>query len=437
MTAAAAMAAPDALPVHPLADIFPAMRDQPFAVFLADIEANGLREEILLHWDGRLLDGRARLKACAVAGIPPRFRRWDGSGDLVALLISLNLHRRHLDESQRAMVAAKLESFGWGGARQDRLPHPGPHGQGQAANLQLGCGGSPVITRLLEERGVSRAKAAALLNVSERSIASAAVVRDHAVSGLAACVEQGDVAVSVAETVARRPAADQADIVARGRTEILQAAKIFKLENLATKRLRREAREAELAGATARAATRLGSRLYNVIYADCPWAHETYSAVTGGARAAANHYPTMPIDEICALQVPAAPNCVLFFWRMPHMIREALRAVEAWGFDLKSEIVWVKDKIGLGYWSRQKHEALWICTRGDIPAPSPGTQLESVQHAPLGRHSEKPALFAEWIERTYPTVPKLEMFARAPRPGWDVWGNEATPLETYAEAAHG
>ena len=73
-----------------------------------------------------------------------------------------------------------------------------------------------------------------------------------------------------------------------------------------------------------------------------------------------------------------------------------------------------------------------IATRGDVSCPAPGDKPPSVIRAPRGKHSEKPAVFAEWIERMYPNVPKLEMFARGPaRPGWDVWGAESEQKASY------
>jgi N6-adenosine-specific RNA methylase IME4 len=73
-------------------------------------------------------------------------------------------------------------------------------------------------------------------------------------------------------------------------------------------------------------------------------------------------------------------------------------------------------------------ELLLICVRGNAPAPAPGEQFPGFIEAPRGRHSEKPEIFAEHIERLFPNVPKLEMFARKARPGWDAWGNEV-PME--------
>lgn len=107
------------------------------------------------------------------------------------------------------------------------------------------------------------------------------------------------------------------------------------------------------------------------------------------------------------------------------MLPEALSVMAAWKFNYKSHCIWVKDRLGTGYWFRTKHELLLVGTRGDIPAPAPGTQFASIIEAATGAHSAKPMAFAEMIEELFPTLPAMEMFARAPRVGWDVWGNEA------------
>jgi N6-adenosine-specific RNA methylase IME4 len=109
------------------------------------------------------------------------------------------------------------------------------------------------------------------------------------------------------------------------------------------------------------------------------------------------------------------------------MMPQAFEVMAAWGFTYKSQFVWAKNRMGTGYWNRNKHELLLIGTRGHIPAPAMGTQAASLIEAPVGRHSEKPAVFYEIIERHFPTLPKIELHARGAvaRPGWDVWGLEA------------
>ncbi len=191
------------------------------------------------------------------------------------------------------------------------------------------------------------------------------------------------------------------------------------------KRKRRVTRERQLTAKTIAVAAELGRKVYGVLYADPPWRFEPYSRETGMDRAADNHYPTMPLDAIKALKVPAAPDAVLFLWATAPMLVEALDVMRAWRFTYKSQFVWVKHKAGTGYWARNRHELLLIGTRGDIPAPSPEKRYDSVIEARAGRHSAKPFVLHEMIEDMFPLLPRVEMFARATHTGWDAWGNEA------------
>jgi len=206
------------------------------------------------------------------------------------------------------------------------------------------------------------------------------------------------------------------------------------------KQERRRQREAELAAATVRASLALGSKVYGVIYADPAWRWEPRSRETGMDRAADNHYPTMPLDQIKAIKVPAAKDCVLFLWAIASMLPEALAVIEAWGFVFRTSLAWRKPSPKTGYWARFVHEYLLVATRGTVPAPAPGTQWLSmldgaVIEAPTTAHSVKPDVFAEMIKHHFPTTPKLEMFARGPaRPDWDAWGNEVTTCDTPAAA---
>jgi N6-adenosine-specific RNA methylase IME4 len=166
-----------------------------------------------------------------------------------------------------------------------------------------------------------------------------------------------------------------------------------------------------------------------VIYADPPWRFGVWSELTGHNKSAENHYPTMETGEICQLFAdigsPCTDDAVLFLWATNPMLLDGLRVLEAWGFTYVHHWIWDKEVAGTGYWGRDRHELLLVGKRGDFPAPLMGTQPETVHRERKGKHSAKPAWFAEQIERLYRDLPKLELFCRSPRPGWDAWGYEA------------
>jgi ParB family chromosome partitioning protein len=89
---------------HPIANIFPLMTDEEYRALVADISEHGQREAIWTYC-GQIIDGRNRYRACAELGLKPIMREWDGDGSLVAFVLSMNLHRRHLSSSQKAVVA--------------------------------------------------------------------------------------------------------------------------------------------------------------------------------------------------------------------------------------------------------------------------------------------------------------------------------------------
>lgn len=101
---------------------------------------------------------------------------------------------------------------------------------------------------------------------------------------------------------------------------------------------------------------------YGVIYADPPWSYSL--DYEGSCRSISNQYQTMKIEDICAMQVPSAADCILYLWATAPLLPEALRVVSAWGFDYKSCAVWDKEVLGMGYWFRGQHEILIVGTKG-------------------------------------------------------------------------
>jgi N6-adenosine-specific RNA methylase IME4 len=223
----------------------------------------------------------------------------------------------------------------------------------------------------------------------------------------------------------------------RDKIESSVAAVVNPQKDLSTadKKKRREQREIDL-GAKQRA---LPDRKFGVILTDDEWEHEPWSDA-GLGKAAANHYPVSNLEELKARPVGdiAAADCVLFMWTTVPHLAQAIELMAHRGFVYKTNCVWKKvypgERHGMGYWFRIDHEILLVGVRGSVPAPAPGTQWVSVIEAPVGAHSEKPAIFHELIEAEFPTLPKIELNARARRDGWEGWGFEApdTSDETAA-----
>jgi N6-adenosine-specific RNA methylase IME4 len=372
---------------HEIARLFPPMTAVEFEAFKANIAEHGLREPIWTY-RGKIIDGRNRFLACTELGIAPSYREWNGQGSLLEFVLSLNLHRRHLDESQRAMVAARI-------ARMR---------QGERTDLV------EISTRL------SQPQAAALVNVSRESVILGRKVLEHGGLELIEAVERGAIAVSTAATLTQLAPEAQREVV-KAVAENPHAA------TNAAREVRRQERMGELIEAgTPSMAGELGR--FALIYADPPW---RYEHAISNSRDIENQYPTMALADICSLPVVerALPDCVLLLWAPSSKLAEAMEVLSAWGFSYRTCAVWDKEVIGPGYFFRQQHELLLLAARGSPPAPAPSDRVASVIRSRRGAHSEKPQLVYEIIERMYPALPKLELFARGRREGWSAWGNQA------------
>ena len=201
-------------------------------------------------------------------------------------------------------------------------------------------------------------------------------------------------------------------------------------EEITTAELLRQAREARLHAPVE--PPPLPSGVWDLLLADPPWRYNRGSV--GSTRAIENHYPTLALEELCALEPPAADDALLFLWATNPKLAEALFLMSAWGFEYLTNAAWVKDRIGMGYYFRARHELLLVGRRGNAHPPGPGQRFDSVIEAPRAEHSVKPAVVHAMLEEMYPNARRLELFARMPREGWDVWGNEVTGLAA-SEAA--
>jgi phage N-6-adenine-methyltransferase len=176
------MATPPQHEAHPAANLFPLLQGEELAALVADVKEHGLRVPIVLH-EGKILDGRNRYAACRLSGVAPRFEGLAG-GDPWTYVISANIHRRHLTESQRAMLVSRVR---------------------ETANLRFD-------------------EAAKLANVSERSVESAAAVRRSGVPELVEAIDKGAVRLGAAVEVAKLEPEEQRALVEAGPERVREAA---------------------------------------------------------------------------------------------------------------------------------------------------------------------------------------------------------------------
>lgn len=177
--------------IHDIANVIPAMQPDEYHALKIDIAANGQIEPIWTY-RGAIIDGRHRWKACEELGIQPKTREWDGAGSLVSFVLGLNLHRRHLTASQRAVVA--LET----------LPHLEAEAkERQAAALKQNATVSQKIdTR--EEPGRAAEQAAKLANTNRQYVSDAKHLQQNAPE-LIDKVRDGSLTIPDAKKVASLP----------------------------------------------------------------------------------------------------------------------------------------------------------------------------------------------------------------------------------------
>lgn len=353
---------------HPVANIFPLMSGKDFEELTEDIRANGLHESIWLY-EGKIIDGRNRYLACVAADITPTYRTWDGRGSLVSFVVSLNLHRRHLTVSQRAVVSLDVM----------------PMLEAEAKERYNATVGRP--SKLVEifppitAPGKAREHAAAMFDVNSRYIQDAKKLQSVA-PDLVDRIRGGELSIGEAKR----------EVIKRDRPSIDMHPTPNK---------------------------------YRVIYADPPWQYgnKTPDYVTKPN----DHYPLMALSEICALPVKqmAEDNAVLFLWVTSPLLEECFEVIDAWGFKYKSSFVWDKIKHNMGHYNSVRHEFLLICVRGSCQ-PDINKLFDSVQSIERTEHSRKPEEFREIIDTIYPYGKRIELFARGEiKDNWEVWGNES------------
>ncbi len=375
------------LEFHPIADLFPLMQGSNFDELTEDIREHGLLEPIWLYED-RVLDGRNRWRACQAAGVEPAFRAYEGD-DPVGFAVSLNLCRRHLSESQRAMTASKIANLK-GRRPLKKSPNLGTFSNGDAAKK---------------------------LNVSKNSVISAKKVRSQGIPELIKKVEEGVVRVSIAADVADLPKEEQKRLIELNEKAILNAAKKIRSDKAIVRREENERiRQKALSVPPPKGQ-------YRCIVIDPPWPMKKISLDRRPNQVPELDYPTMSLDEIREIEIPAAEQCHLYLWTTQKFIRDAFMMMDGWEFKYLATMVWHKNggyqPAGLPQFNC---EFVIIGRRGGIEF-SDMKDFFLCFNASRREHSRKPDFFYDLVRRVSPG-PRLDMFSREQRTGFDQFGAE-------------
>jgi len=357
-----------------------------------DIAKNGVQVPIEINHKYEILDGNHRAKICIELGlqvIPVRIHPPFGSELEERIFVrKVNLQRRQLNDFQKAEQYNELCKDELELAKQRQLQTIPTKGEKGFQPLSV-----PMSVSVSHDTYTDNSSS------SDESTAERGRTRDIMAkqSGLSSAT------YARTKKIINEGSEELKNKVRQGKTSIAYAYKSL---------VRRDDHQAENIPP-------LPENRYDIIVADPPWA---YDINTRGSPD--EHYAVMSQEEIKELQVPSADNSILFLWATFPKLPEALTVMKAWGYKYKTGAVWVKDKIGTGYYFRGQAELLLVGEKGEMPVPEEANRVSSVIEAPRQEHSKKPEIVYRIVEQMYPNRTYLELFARNYRVGWTSWGNE-------------
>jgi N6-adenosine-specific RNA methylase IME4 len=364
------------IPFHPLAEIFPLIHGKEFVELKQDIKANGVHEPIVMY-QGQILDGRNRFRACQEVGVTPKFVNYAGDSP-AAFVISLNIHRRHMDSGQKAAVAVEF------------LPY-----LEEESRKRMSSGGKGVEKIPPLEAGKSRDKAAEMVGTNPRYVSDAKKIKEE------------------------KP--EVFEEIKAGTKSLMQAKRDIREEK---REERREENRKKVAESPAPEKL-LGHAKFSTILVDPPWDWADEGDINQMGRAKPD-YATMTIDQLLGLPVGelADTDCHLYLWITNRSLPKGFQLLDRWGFRYITAITWVKPSFGMGNYFRGQTEHVLFGVRGSqmLKRQDVGTVFNAARGA--GGHSSKPVEFYDLVESCSPG-PYLEMFSRCDRKDWTAWGEQS------------
>jgi len=352
--------------------LMPELPEDEYESLKQNISKNGYWEEypIVVNDKYEILDGHTRWKICQELGIEPtiKIKHFKSKEDEMEFVIEANLSRRHLNAFQRAELALKLIEL----EKRKR---------GRKSKEEI-FAESAKITNTWED--VEKK-----VNVSHDTVEKAKEILEKGDEELIEKCRQGE--VSVAEAY-RKVKNEEKELE---RLQIIEKLK-EKAKTLQTP-----------------------EDLFDVVVIDPPWNYGTEYDPEG--RRCASPYPEMSIEELKQLNIPANENCVLWLWTTNAFMHDAFHLLEAWKFEPKTILTWVKDKMGLGDWLRGQTEHCILAVKGKPVINL--TNQTTVLYGKTSGHSCKPEEFYSLVDSLC-YGRKLDYFARKEREGWVSFGTK-------------
>lgn len=373
-------------------NIFPEAEAQDYARLLDDIRSNGFDKTMpITLYEGAILDGWNRWRACQQLGIDPTSKEFEGTDDDAMQFAMRSNKRRNLTSSQWAAIAVEAEEILEAIAKEaEGLANKK---RSQATKAQR-AGQDNLLSAPANEHATKTAhKAAELFNTNRTYINDAKKLR------------------------AASP--ERFEKIKSGGSTLTQAKREMKEEARESRREENRAKVAE--AATPDQIAQSGAR-FSTIVIDPPWdwGDEGDQDQLGRARP---DYATMSKAQLLELPLPnlSDEDCHIYLWITNRSLPKGFELLDRWGFRYVTAITWAKPHFGMGNYFRGQTEHVLFGVKGSQPLKRKDVGTLFTAARGKGGHSSKPPEFYDLVESCSPG-PYLEMFSRSDRDGWKTWG---------------
>jgi N6-adenosine-specific RNA methylase IME4 len=364
-------------------NIYPEMKEEAYLSLKNDIEKNGYDFKFPIWiYEDEIIDGWNRYKACKELGIIPTYEKFIGDETQAINFILRTNNRRDLTTYQRTLLAFEFEQMFREKAKQNQIR--------TSKNR---------VRQISDKQEIDTKKELAkIAKVSHDTISKVKKIQEKAPEEVKQKLATGEVSINAAyKEIKKEEKKKERD------EKIQQVKQKIETENLTTI-----------------------DKKYHVIAIDPPWAYNEKGGFSSDDYDAQNNrgavdYPTMTVEQIKQIELPAADDCVLFLWTTHAFLKDSFDIMQNWGFEYKANIVWDKVKMGMGRNIRMQCEFCLLGVKGK-PIIQGSSERDIITEA-RREHSRKPEAFYEMVERMC-IGNKLDYFSRQTRNNWEHYGAE-------------